>query len=329
MGGRFAAAIAVLLGVLSPRLCGDAVILRTATTHAMRYHLALPDGHTHAAGKRWPVLVCVSGADADFAGLVERFRVARGSLPYVLVAPCTFSSTNRIGGELLAHYRHLYPEEVIRDAGGEGWLRDVPRRLDWDEAGLLAILQDLEETCGAQRRVYLTGFSAGGLLVYRMIVRHPDRLAAAVAVCPNFNFWNHDYGKGRAVLEDRAVPIRLVLGERDPLRHARVGGPFYPASLLALLGVGCGIVGLVWIVWRRTQSRRRTVRAALLGGALVGLLIVGRWSGNEAQTDSAARLLADLGFTNVSRTTVEGLGHDPAPDYVVKAFEALRSSGEE
>jgi hypothetical protein len=91
MAGRFATALAVLLGVL-PRPVGvdDPVACRTAATHPMRYHLALPDGDTHDAGKRWPVLV--RGADADFAGLVERFRQACGPRPFLLLVPCTFSN---------------------------------------------------------------------------------------------------------------------------------------------------------------------------------------------------------------------------------------------
>jgi hypothetical protein len=288
----------------------------------MRYHLALPDGHMPDVGKRWPVLVCVSGADADFAGVLERFRRARGRLPFLLVAPCTFSSTNRIGGALLAHYRRLYPAETIRDAGGEGWLPDLTRRLVWDEAGLLAVLQDLERTCGAERRVYLTGFSAGGLLAFRMIVRHPDRLAAVVAVCPNFNFWNHGYQDAAASPEDRAIPIQVVLGRSDPLRHARFGGRFYPTSPAALLGAGCGAAGLVLLVGGRTRLRRRAVRAALYGVAVAVALAAGRWSGNEAQADAAVRLLADLGYTNVRRTMREGLGHDPAPEWVLEMFAA-------
>jgi pimeloyl-ACP methyl ester carboxylesterase len=327
MAGRFATALAALLGVL-PRPVGavDPVACRAAATHPMRYHLALPAGYTHAAGKRWPVLVCVCGADADFAGLAERFRHARGRLPYLLVVPCTFSSTNRIAGGLLDHYRRLYPGEVIRDAGGDGWVPDLTRRLAWDEAGLLAVLDDLEQTFGTERRVYLTGFSAGGLLAYRMIVRYPDRLAAAVTVCPNFNFWNHGYNSGPASAEDRAVPIRLILGERDPLRRARLGGRFYPTSSLALLGVIGVAAGVVCLVWRRRRSRRRAFTPALLGGAVVGLLAAGRWSGNEAQTDFAARLLADLGYTDVQRTKIEGLGHDPAPEYVLTTCEEIRTS---
>jgi poly(3-hydroxybutyrate) depolymerase len=228
---------------------------------------------------------------------------------------------------MLDHYRRLYPEEVIGEAGGEGWIPDLPRRLGWDEAGLLSVLGDLEQAFGAQRRVYLTGFSAGGLLVYRMIVRHPDRLAAAVAVCPNFNFWNHDYRSGPESLADRAVPVRLVLGERDPLRRARFGGNFYPVSSLALLGVAGVAAGIVYLVWRRTRSRRRALTTGFLGAALVGLLVAGRWSGNEAQTNAAAHLLADLGYMNVRQTMVEGMDHDPAPKYVLAACETIRAGG--
>jgi predicted esterase len=291
----------------------------------MRYYLALPDNYQNGDGRRWPVLVCLPGADADGAGLLERFRRARRDLPFVLVAPCTFANVNRLGGELLSRYRALYSGEVIRDAGGEGWLPDVRRRLDWDEAGLLAVLSDLEATCGAERRIYLTGFSGGGHLVYRMVVRHPDRLAGAVAVCANFNFWDHGYRTGPPHPEDRAVPVHLVLGENDPLRHARYGGPFFPTSPAAVLGVAGVTVGILGLIWKKTRSRRGGVLAALLGVAVVAVLVVGRLSGNETQTDLAARMLADLGYTEIRRTTLPHLAHDPAPDHVLKTVLEIRA----
>jgi pimeloyl-ACP methyl ester carboxylesterase len=312
---------AICLQQASGVLAGEPV-LRRASTHPIRYYLSVPDGEPPTVGRRLPVLVCVAGADSDFRATAERYSRARGGLPFLVVSPCTISSTNLLRGETLERYRRLYPEEVLREAGGIGLLPDVHRRLAWDEAGLLAILADLKRGEGGEHRVFLTGFSGGGLLVFRMIARHPDRLVGAAAVCPNFNFWDHGYDRPPSPA-DRGVPVRVITGGRDPLRHYRVGGAFLPAPGVALSVVGCGTVAAACFVWPRTR-RVRPVAGVLAAGVLLLLFIlVGRWSGNETQADCAARLLRDLGYTHVERTTIPDLGHDPAARQVLTGFLSL------
>jgi hypothetical protein len=289
----------------------------------MRYLLCYPNGYTLGSTKCLHIVVCIAGADCDFSGIVECFRQARGCLPFLLVVPCTFSNTNHLCTDVLAKYRSLYSTEVIRDAEGKGWLPNVRRRLDWDEAGVLAVLKDLEETAGVDSRFFITGFSGGGLLVYRMVLRHPERIAAAVAVCANFNFWGHGYSSARGSVADRTVPIQLVLGQHDPLRAARYGGRLYPSSPVALLGSACVMAVVVWVSARR--ARRRLWLSGLSMALIVGILWAGRYSGNEFQTDLAARLLADLGYTNVRRIVLPGLGHDPAPHFVLRTFAKVES----
>jgi alpha-beta hydrolase superfamily lysophospholipase len=269
------------------------------------------------------VLVCVAGADADFAGMAERYQRARGDRPFIIVAPCTFSNTNALRGPLLDHYRRLYSADEIRRAGGLGLLRDVNRRLDWDEAGLLAILDDLRATFPVAPRVHLTGFSGGGLLVYRMIVRHADRLAAAVPVCPNFNFWGHGYRDGPGPPSGAAaLPVRVILGERDSLRRYRFGGDLLPSPGRAVVLVLCLGTLLGVLQWRKRKRWRRVAAVALLGLALIGLVEAGRLSGNEAQTDAALRLLRERGFRNVSRSTEPGLWHEPAAEQVMRVIDS-------
>src|SRR5205823_5086326 len=122
---------------------GGAVRLERVPLHPMRYYLSLPKGYRRSRAQRWPVLVCLAGADSDFRGLLERYRGARGGLPVLLVCPCTFSNTNGLRGARLALYSGLYPPGVIDSSGGRGLLPDLRARLDWDEEGVLALLDHL------------------------------------------------------------------------------------------------------------------------------------------------------------------------------------------
>jgi hypothetical protein len=254
--------------------------------------------------------------------MVERYRSALGSRPFLIVSPCTFSNANGLRGEVLDRYGALYTEGEIRHAGGQGLIPDVKRRLDWDEAGLLAILEDLRATFPVAPRVHLTGFSGGGLLVYRMIIRHPGLLAVAVPVCPNFNPWGHGYRDepGPPPLA-AALPVHVMLGADDPLRWYRLGGDFLPSPPRAMGLVICWGALLAGLEWKRAKRRPRVAAIVLLGLALLGAVEAGRWSGNEGQTDAALRLLHDLGYTNLSRSTEPGLGHDPAPERVVRVID--------
>jgi hypothetical protein len=283
----------------------------------MRYFISLPEGYRPEGAGRWPVLICVTGCDCDFRGLLEKYRQARGGRPFLLVAPCTFSNTNAIEGWLWDHYRRLYPAEVIRQAERS--------QLDWDEAGLLAVIDDLQRLYGGEGRVYLTGFSGGGLLTYRMLVKHPARLAGAVAVCGNFFGESAAPGDGPSQ-RDSGIPVRLLEGGLDPHGYYFLGGHLLP-PLPLLLGLAvAGGVAAGAFVWRRTGRARGVVIVAALGTVLAGLAVVNRWVGIDLQGRAAMRLLADLGYTDVRRDTIPTMGHEPAPEQVLRALPQLTAA---
>src|SRR5262245_60992816 len=41
----------------------DQVVLRETSAHAIRYYLSLPKTYRPESDQRWPVLICVTGAD--------------------------------------------------------------------------------------------------------------------------------------------------------------------------------------------------------------------------------------------------------------------------
>lgn len=211
--------LAPTLTAAADSLAQRRMVLRKASAHPLRYYLSLPEGYDREAEREWPVLVCVSGAGSDFKGFGEGYRKRRGDLPLLIVSPCTFANTNAIQGKLRERYGELYSPEELEQGIGE--------RMRFDLAGLLAVLDDLRTTYRAQPRVYVTGFSGGGRLTYRMLFRHPERVAAAAPACGNFNPADAEGGE-QAKASERNLPIHLLTGAEDPHRvwtHGKEGSP--------------------------------------------------------------------------------------------------------
>jgi hypothetical protein len=323
-GAARAVALLVLALLTRPIQAKDAIHLKQAGSHPIRYYLSLPEHHDAHLHKPWPILICVPGVDADFRGLLLRYQQARGDRPFVLVAPCVFSCAGALRGDTLAHYRQFYDAATIASASGTGLVPQLEMRLDWDEAGLLAILADLAAADLAaaypvERRAYITGFSGGGFLAYRMILHHPDRLAGAALVCANFNFWSRHGGMANDLApEAKSFPIFVLTGGNDPLRRCRLHLPFYPPPGSAAVAIGA--IGAI-LGWRSRRRRKWLVGTALAVGLLLGGILVGHGSGNEAQSALAVRALHRRGYANVQPQILAALGHEPAPELVLERLQ--------
>ena len=93
-------------------------VLRTASTHAMRYYLSLPPGYERARGKKWPILITLDGSGSLFEEAAKGWRDNRGKLPLVIVSPCTFANAGRGHGD--GDEVQKVPQVVLRpgDRGG-------------------------------------------------------------------------------------------------------------------------------------------------------------------------------------------------------------------
>ncbi len=113
------------------------------------------------------------------------------------------------------------PEEVVAFAEAwrsRGWITampkcpDQPKVLAWNYDEGEACVMDLVEKVASQypvdpRRVYLAGSSMGGAGTLWIAARHPERFAAAGALCP----W-----AGHAKAEDfKGLPLFLAHGDKD------------------------------------------------------------------------------------------------------------------
>jgi len=173
-------------------------VLKKATAHEMQYYLALPKGWSPA--KKWPILVAVEGAGCNFLGMMNGHLGVRGDRPFIIVVPVTFTNTNALEG---VKAKYPYPAEVLEAAD-----RD---RMGFDEPGLLAVLEDVRREFSGQDKFYVTGFSGGGNLSFRMTFAHPDMLVASAPACPNFGYG----GKVSDAPEREALPVMVFQGDKD------------------------------------------------------------------------------------------------------------------
>ena len=256
------------------------------------------------------MIVAIDGCGSDFKGFAEIYGKTRGSESFFIVCPCTFSNTNQLEGTLRNVYRGFYTDEEILTAEND--------RLAWDEAGLLAVLDDLAREFHAEERVFLTGFSGGGLLAYRMLFKHAGRVEAAAPVCANFFDDTSGLGEPRWTGREAALPIRLILN-RDSNDELWLT-PFGIMASFTCLGAGAA-----FLIWRRTRRWRHVVAIAM-ATVLAALPIALDWFDPiDSQSASAIRTLRERGFTNVQVARVPGMGHTPAAERVISVFTATKN----
>ncbi|MBI4612614.1 MAG: dienelactone hydrolase family protein [Planctomycetes bacterium] len=180
------------------RLAETEPVLRKASTHEMEYYVALPKGWT--PDRSWPILVTVEGAGCNWLGNCQAFLSRRGDRPYILVTPWTLWNTNE-----LTPAKYHYSQEILDHYSTQG------NRREFDEAGLLAVLDDVRREFKGEEKFFITGFSGGGNLTWRMVFGHPEKLAAAAPACGNF----YDPGAISSAPEREALPVLALQGEAD------------------------------------------------------------------------------------------------------------------
>lgn len=187
------------------------LFLMRCPAHPFAAYVSLPKDWK--PGKEYPVLVSVEGAGSNFSGNASQFSSARGSRPFITIAAHALSCTNEIKYDKYP----AYSKELINE-----WNN---RRVDFDVAGLLALLDFLREHFGAAPKIAITGFSGGGNLCYGFLLRHPDRVLCAAPACANFN---PGLAQGATKVEDGGPPVHVMTGEKDPHRDFTHGNKDSP-----------------------------------------------------------------------------------------------------
>lgn len=158
----------------APVPAAPAISVEQASSHVMRYHLALPEGWS--SGRTWAVVVVIPDAAREFRANLETFVAARGHRPFILVAPevltCGGASTRTP-----EHYSYTRAEWQGLAAGDD---------FAFDDAGMAAVLADVHRKWGGNARAFLTGWEAGGHTVWAQALRRPERWCGVAPVTTNY-----------------------------------------------------------------------------------------------------------------------------------------------
>jgi len=197
---RIAAVILALAGVGPPDHAIAApgpITEHQAGPHGMRYYLALPTGWK--PGGSWPVIVAIPDAARDFEANLRRFVAARGDRPYILVAPEVLTC----GGarsRTAEHYTYTQAE----------WTALRPEDdFSFDDQGLNAVLAEVHRAWGGAPKAVLTGWEAGGHLVWAEALRAPQRWRAVAPVTTNYQARYLDPSAFSTAPERSTLPIQV------------------------------------------------------------------------------------------------------------------------
>ena len=120
--------------------------------HPLVGYLSLPKDW--AKGKTFPVIVGVEGAGCNFAGYARGLAASRGSRPVIVLTPVSLTSTNGLDAAKFASYGKACLDE---------WDK---KRIEFDGPGIDALLEVVRARFGGEEKVFLTGFSGGGIYTY-------------------------------------------------------------------------------------------------------------------------------------------------------------------
>jgi dienelactone hydrolase len=182
--------------------------VKQAGGHRLRYLVSLPQDWQ--PGRRFPVVVLIESANRDFAANLASFVKARGSRPFLLLAP--FVVTN--GG---AQYRSV---ETYPYSASDFAAIDEAGAFAFDSSGIAAMLAEAGKIHGAEEKYFLTGWEAGGHTAWALLFQHPEELRAAALSTPNYQGRWMEAGFSRSEAR-HSLPI-LVLKTDDATSVAMV-----------------------------------------------------------------------------------------------------------
>lgn len=179
--------------------------LQKADGHLMQYYVSLPQGWT--ADREWPVVVIAEAAEKEYKVNAERFIRARGSMPFIIVAPVT--TTNGRQG-----YRN---PEVYPYTTSEWDAVDKMGICVFDMSGVEQIVRDVQKNYRGTNKFFVTGFEAGAHLVWAFVFKHPEELYAACPVAGNYRSRCLEDGKFSDHSSRVNLPIKAFYGSLDTL----------------------------------------------------------------------------------------------------------------
>jgi predicted peptidase len=197
----------LLIWVSSLGVDSTSPILKTSKSHPMQYYVSTPKGWT--ATKKFPVVILFEAAEKEYKKNIERFIVARGEAPFILVQPIHTNNGSQGRGDptLFPYTRETW---TYIDKVGD---------CQFNSDGINAIYNEVRDEYNTEDRWYVTGFEAGTHMLWWMVFSHPELVKAAAAVAGNY--------RSRCVDEnsiDRnpksSIIIKCFFGDQDELEKS-------------------------------------------------------------------------------------------------------------
>ena len=209
----FCCVVALSSSSAKPVYASEPPQLKTTTSHPIQYYLSLPEGWTR--DKKWPVLVVIESADREFLQAATAFAAARGSRPFIVIAPLVVTN----GG---SGYRSV-PTYHYSDTVWDRIQNSGP--FNFDMEGITAIMQDVVKRYGGDEKYFISGLEAAGHTIWGILFNHPEAVRAAALVCPNYLGRWVDEAHISSAAERVSLPVRNFVGTKDSL--CSPGQPVY------------------------------------------------------------------------------------------------------
>src|ERR1041385_860751 len=201
--------ICILIICLPLRAIYAQAILKTAKSHPMQYYISIPKGWTPTSES--PVVILFEEAAKEYKKNIERFMIARGDAPFILVQPIHTNNGNQGRGDAT-----LFPYSK------ETWAYiDKVGDCQFNADGIDAIFKEVKSEYHTQDKWYVTGFEAGTHMLWWMVFNRRNLVKVAAPVEGNYRGRCIDE-KVMASAPKSPVVIKAFFGDQDDL--GRPGG---------------------------------------------------------------------------------------------------------
>jgi predicted esterase len=213
--------------ILLPTTPRKAQILDATTANGMTYHVRLPEKYDPKQGA--PALILFHGSNAYSAdylvGITQRWP--KLAADYVLIG-IDGEWPNPIEGDAAQpSYNYTYVNFVGKSKykGYPGSDRESPALV---AEAVAEIKQQIKLT-----RIFITGHSQGGFLVYSLLMNYPDLFAGGMPISAGLIFQCEPtaYDNADVRQQQRKLPLVILHGDADPLVSVSMAKSAYDSFL--------------------------------------------------------------------------------------------------
>ena len=197
---RTAAFLLAVCWLLSAPACADELVALQYQGEARDYLLHVPP---NAGSDKLPLVIALHGAGDDAPGFAGETHLADAADKFGMMV--AFPNGSEGGAPL---HRTFNAQICCGDS--------VMRQID-DIGFVGAVIEDVNARHPVDRaRVYATGMSNGGMLVYQLAATHPEWFAAVAPVSASIGGMTRDGRTYLIPMPKMPVPVMMIHGRKDP-----------------------------------------------------------------------------------------------------------------